>query len=76
MSLIDEAAELEHRQGGTCGVQTLLARLSPSEQDELNEALASSVHSKALARALQARGHEMGYHTIARHRRRDCKCHP
>ena len=75
MPLLDEAKGLEARQGGTCGIQTLLSVLSPSEQVELLEAIASPVHSKAIAKALQARGHtDIGYHTIARHRREDCKC--
>lgn len=75
MGLLEEAKGMEHRMGGTCGIQTLLSRLSPSEQAELLEALASPVHSKAIAKALQARGHtDIGYHTIARHRREDCKC--
>ena len=82
MSLLTEAVELEARQGGTCALATLMAGLSPSEQAELTEALTAQdalgrwfVASKALSLALKARGHDVGYHTISRHRRGDCKCH-
>jgi hypothetical protein len=74
MSLLDEAQSLTSRMGGTCGVELLLNSLSPEEQAELTEAIASSVEGSALARALAGRGHRVPSQTIQRHRRGECTC--
>jgi 3-methyladenine DNA glycosylase Tag len=74
MSLLDEAQQAMTTKGTTCTVTSLLQSLSPSEQAELTEALASSVQSSALSRALANRGHRIAGQTINRHRRGECQC--
>lgn len=74
MSLLTEAQELARRPGGTCGMAILNERLSPEEQAELTEALASRVPAEAIARALSQRGYDIKYQTVARHRRGACAC--
>lgn len=74
MSLLDEAKGLAKRSGGTCGVTVLVSRLSQSEQDELHEALAADISARALSEALRARGHDINYQVITRHRAGNCAC--
>ena len=73
MSLLQEAQGFV-RPTGVCGVKSLLERLSPQEQTELTEALASAVPATPLSQALARRGHNVSYQVISRHRRAACSC--
>ena len=74
MSLLTDAQALANRPGGTCGVALLVRRLSEQEQTELNEALDSHVSARAVSEALKARGHDLNYQTLTRHRAGTCAC--
>lgn len=76
MSLAEEARDLGHRPGGSCGVLKLLATLDPSEQAEVIEAIASlDISGPGLAKAIEKRGWlHTSYQTINRHRSRTCRC--
>lgn len=74
MSLLEEAQALAPRPGGVCGVALLVRRLGPEEQAEFAEAIASDVSASALSKALSARGYDVNYQTISRHRARRCTC--
>lgn len=75
MSLLDEAKGLAKRPGTACGVALLVSRLSQSEQDELNEAMAAKdVSARAISDALRARGHDLNYQVVTRHRAEICSC--
>lgn len=74
MSLISEAEDHEHRQGGLCAVAGLRESLDDKGKAELAEALAAPITGTALAKALQNRGHKVAPESIQRHRRGDCQC--
>ena len=71
-SLLDEARAIGTSKGPDCSVGKLL--LDPVIGPELAQALAATVQSTALGKALKARGYAVLSDTIARHRRGDCKC--
>jgi hypothetical protein len=74
MSLLTEAQSERKKPGFSCGVLRLTESMSPEERTELAEALASTVDNAALQRALQNRGHDIGYQTLQRHRSGSCSC--
>lgn len=76
MTLADEARDLGRGPGGTCGVLKLLATLDPSEQAEVNEAIADRTISAArLSKAIQKRDWlYVSDQTITRHRQGTCRC--
>lgn len=74
MSLLDEATELVAQVGPRCGIARL-KKVDPKLYEELEEALVSDLPSTAIAKALQARGSTLTYHTVGRHRAGSCSCH-
>ena len=73
MSLTDDIEASTRRPGGTCTIPGIIEALG-AEGAELVAALASDVPASAISRALTLRGHSIGVYTLARHRRRDCRC--
>lgn len=77
MSLGDEiASQATRRQGATCGVATVRAALGPDDAADFDRWLTADRLgvAGAISRALKARGIDLAEHTIARHRRGDCRC--
>ena len=73
-SLLDVALVLAKRPGAVCGIALLARRLDETELDELNEALAADVSAAAVSKALEARGYDVNYQSISRHRAGRCRC--
>ena len=75
MSLLDEIAEqpVRHR-GSLCTVAAALASLDESKQAEVIEAIDSPYDAKQVSRVLRRHDINIGYYTISRHRRGDCRC--
>jgi hypothetical protein len=72
MSLLDEAVKLQSRPGPACAVH-VLKEANPKLHAELMEALASSVQTTAVSRALKAdHGILMAPDNLTRHKRGDC----
>lgn len=76
MSLADTLTDAQKaRRGPGCSLGLLLPLLDDRDRDGLLEALSSAlVESTAIARSLQAHGHDISSQTVSRHRRHVCKC--
>ena len=60
--------------GPMCSVCHLTTRLDPKERAVLESAFNDDVYtSAAITRALKAEGHEVSTHSVARHRRGECR---
>ena len=73
-SLLEEAQALTKRPGTVCSVALLARRLDETERAELDEAIASDISATAISKALKARGIDLSYATINRHRASRCVC--
>lgn len=59
----------------TCSVHVLLGKLDDDDRDALTEALADEhMPATSIARALRREGHDIGAHSLSRHRRGGCNC--
>lgn len=73
MSLAEEARQQATPRGPKCHTCRLLAKVTPAERAEIEEALANEdLEGEAIARALQARGHDIQGPPLQRHRRGGC----
>lgn len=60
--------------GGKCTVCHLLRTLPEDEAESLNAAFADPMFSNTgLSRILKAEGYSIGYSTVGRHRRAECR---
>ena len=77
MTLLEEihaAGAPRHRQ---CSVRTLLDALSVDDENDLTDAINDpAVSHMAITTALRARGLDMHYQRMARHRNGRCSCGP
>lgn len=64
------------RPGGTCSFVALYARLDENDTTWLRDALDDEVGFTAaeIAETLRADGHDVARVTVARHRRKECRC--
>lgn len=63
------------RPGGTCSFVALYARLDEEDATWLRDALDDpDVASSTIAAALRVEGHDIAPVTVARHRRKECRC--
>lgn len=75
MSLLDEVKQDVNPSGPKCSIRTLRTQLSPEDLADFDRLILDvTVKSSTLSRALTNRGHKVGAHVIARHRRGDCTC--
>lgn len=75
MNLRDELP-LMKKNGATCSVALLLARLEPAVAEELRALIADeSVASSQLADLAAIKQWDVKYEAFKRHRRKVCRCH-
>lgn len=61
--------------GGNCTLGLVLPKLGDRDRVALEEAMTDpSVQSSVIARALDRAGYSVRAYTVARHRRRECRC--
>jgi hypothetical protein len=69
------AEEKASIKGPRCSMNDVFAALDKEDQATLREALASSVPSSQIARALSITvGYKIGGHVVQRHRKGGCTC--
>lgn len=75
MSLFDEIVGENVRPGPVCGIARIRGQLGPTEQGELDRALADpNLTATAIARVLRKRHFIIGDDSVRRHRKPDCAC--
>lgn len=75
MSLAAAIAASKTPGGQTCTTRVVRGQLTPSDQADLDTALADeSTSTAAIARALTSIGHKISASALQRHRRGDCGC--
>ena len=75
MGLLDEIKSARPKVGGRCSIPMFLDSLSDKDRADVEAALADpTIAATAIAKVLQARGHNMSASTLQRHRRGACLC--
>lgn len=76
MTLADELADAgrQARKGPPCRMGVVLAALTPDDRTALQDALDGDGLTSNIGAALRRHGHDIGDHTINRHRRGICLC--
>ena len=60
--------------GARCHVELWLAKLSASDKEEFQDALASDETSSNIHRAMKSMNYGSSYSSFRRHRNGDCRC--
>lgn len=75
VALMKDAQGRARRGGSRCVVGTLLENLDAGEATDLREVLADdTVFATTISRVLRDLGHNVGAHSLSRHRRGECCC--
>lgn len=75
MALTLDAFSSGARRGPTCSFGRLLGLLTPQDAEVVRAALADdTITASTIAAVLRSNGHDIGDHTVARHRAGKCKC--
>jgi len=73
MSLADRlASEVDGKPGPKCTVCRIIVGMSDEDREALEAALASTMQTSAISRALNGEGYEVRQASVGRHRRGDC----
>jgi len=75
VTLADRAKAKQSRQGPSCGVSILLQSVDDEYRGEVLHMLAQhGLQATSIAAVLKEDGHSIGPDSIARHRRKACRC--
>lgn len=71
----DALGQTQLKKGPPCAVTQILEAMPPDQAEKFARAVADPlVKATNITRALEAMGYPVHKDTVARHRRRDCKC--
>lgn len=73
-SILDEIAAAAVGPGGTCTVGKALASMTAADRGEFEAAMGGAYPGVAIARVMQARGHDVKPNAVQRHRKQECAC--
>jgi len=75
VSLADLLSDIRRTPGTSCWVAILLPELQPEDRQTFLAAIDDpTIPATKLAEALQVLGHDIGAHSLQRHRRGLCRC--
>ena len=73
MDDLDEIRGLSRRRGSKCHACTFIAVSDKALVDKFQRALAADIESRAISRWLGDQDVDLGYWSVSRHRKGDCK---
>lgn len=74
-NILEEIRGISTKKGPQCSVQAILTSIDGEKKAAMVAALGdSSIDSSAISKWLLKNGHDAKPHTLARHRRRECRC--
>ncbi len=74
-NILEEIRGTSTKKGPQCSVKAILTSIDGEKRDAMAAALEDlSIDSSAISRWLLKNGHDAKPHTLARHRRKECRC--